>query len=95
MKSDLSRVKAGDNIWTIQSGWIIVKCSDSSFDREPIVDINGGSYGMDGKWDEYDKHPSAFTYNPFEKIEQLKAKMTAQEAADKLGITVEELKELQ
>jgi hypothetical protein len=62
MKSDLSKVKVGDKIWTIQEGWI--KVIANSEDVYPIeTELN--NYTIDGKFNTYDKHPSAFLECPF------------------------------
>lgn len=63
MKSDLSKVKVGDKIWTIQSGWIEVKRIDTS-ETFPI-ETESNSYTIDGKVYFDDKHPSAFLEYPF------------------------------
>ena len=159
MKSDLSKVKEGDTIWTVIKSRVIERGGiDVSY---PIMDIYN-SYTLQGNRHIWDEHASDFTFNPFEKIEELEAKvkeleqqpdqtqervvlvrnfddeewqprvlhmelkgffycwktaclehaknctkliywqqmkelpkLTAQEAADKLGITLDELKELQ
>lgn len=64
MKSDLSKVKVGDRIWTIQDGWVKVKnVNHSSY--YPIFAGNS-SFTLDGREVECNAHPSAFTFNPFE-----------------------------
>ena len=154
MQSDLSKVKAGDEIWTIREGYVRVTgvylLADNPY---RIRTKKGWTYTFDGRVAKTDKYPSAFTYNPF-KIKELEQrpeqtqervvlvrdrddeewikrvfhmekngvymcwsakclgdakdtflltswkqmkelpKMTAQEAADKLGITVDELRAL-
>lgn len=68
MKSDLSKVKVGDKIWTIQEGWtevIDVIKDDCCYP----IDTKENSYTLDGRYDYEDKHPSAFLTNPFESQE--------------------------
>jgi len=62
MKSDLSKVKVGDSIWTIQEGYGRITGIDNS-----IFPIKVGcySYTLDGKYFQDAKHPSAFLTNPF------------------------------
>jgi hypothetical protein len=63
MKSDLSKVKVGDKIWTIEDGWtkvINVECLDTY----PIV-TEKNTYTFDGKMETDDKYPSAFLEYPF------------------------------
>jgi hypothetical protein len=64
MKSDLSKVKVGDKIWTIQDGWTKVIKID---DEEPhfIIDTKNETYTIDGRSKRGDKHPSAFLEYPF------------------------------
>ena len=64
MKSNLSKVKVGDKIWTIQDGWTKVIKID---DEEPhfIIDTTNETYTIDGKSKRGDKHPSAFLEYPF------------------------------
>lgn len=63
MKSDFSKVKVGDKIWTIQSGWVEVDYIDkNSF--YPILSSEL-SYTLDGKNGLADKYPSAFLEYPF------------------------------
>jgi hypothetical protein len=62
MKSDLSKVKAGDKIWTIKDGWVEVIRVDE--DDYPIF-AGEEFYRVDGKLDEYYQYPSAFTEYPF------------------------------
>ena len=64
MKSDLSKVKVGDKIWTIQSGWVIVK-STVYYPSHPIFTDTECSYTIDGKQRCEDNAPSAFTEYPF------------------------------
>lgn len=127
MKSDLSNVKVGDKIWTIQEGWTEVARTNSS-NLFPI-ETNGECYTIKGAYRLEDKHPSAFLENPFEKEitreveekilngfhtslydsgnldmmlyhveeyldQKYKALPTAEEAAEKLGITISQLKEI-
>lgn len=133
MKSDLSNVKVGDKILTIQHGWTEVV----NVDRTKVYSIrtNTDSYTVDGLNVSYEEYPSAFLENPFEKEitreveeeiirgfinfhyntqsvysdsylialssnmykyldQKYKTLPTAEEAAEKLGITVEQLKEI-
>ena len=119
MKSDLSNVKVGDKIWTIQEGWTEVKEIDER-NFAPIITKNG-SYYTDGHWVIRDKYPRAFLENPFEITREVEEEIlqsfrdwlgidkphvdkyldqkykplpTVEEAAKKLGITVEQLKEI-
>lgn len=71
MKSDLSKVKVGDKIWTIQEGWIKVKQINQGY-AFPIVSEGSYSYRQDGKRTDNDKYPSAFLECPFkeERIEK-------------------------
>ena len=66
MKSDLSSVKVGDKIWTIQEGWVQVESISKKDVIYPIL-IKNYWYTLDGKLSEIDEHPSAFLENPFEK----------------------------
>ena len=124
MKSDLSSVKVGDKIWTIQEGWTEVENITGSI--YPIK-VGKYSYTLDGKKQLGYKHPSAFLINPFEITREIEEEIlisfreyelkiwgdsmtyafvkmyldqkykkipTAEEAAQKLGITVEQLKEI-
>lgn len=63
MKSDLSKVKVGDKIWTIQGGWIEVIRIDTS--KTFPIDTECHSYTIDGKIYFNDKYPSAFLEYPF------------------------------
>jgi hypothetical protein len=62
MKSDLSKVKKGDKIWTIQHGLIEVERIEK---YDYPVYAGGEFYMTDGKLDEGDKFPSAFLEYPF------------------------------
>ena len=64
MKSDLSKVKVGDKIWTIVDGWQKVTSITNSV-TYPISTGSVNPYTIDGKIDENDKYPSAFLENPF------------------------------
>ena len=59
MKSDLSKVKVGDKIWTIQEGWTNVETRTEYFEY-PISTKKGYTYALDGKSHRDDIHPSAF-----------------------------------
>jgi hypothetical protein len=62
MKSDLSKVKVGDKIWTIKYDWIeVIRIADQNY---PIL-TEEACYTIDGKFDKNDKHPSAFLECPF------------------------------
>jgi hypothetical protein len=67
MKSDLSKVKVGDKIWTIQRGWEEVLDKEYSHDY-PIKTPND-SYTFGGKIADEDKYPSAFLEYPFKEQE--------------------------
>jgi hypothetical protein len=63
MKSDLSKVKVGDKIWTIESGWTkVVNTNDSSVYP---VETEDPCFTIDGKRWKSDKYPSAFLEYPF------------------------------
>jgi hypothetical protein len=63
MKVDLSKVKKGDRIWTIEAGWEEV-IDINSCNNYPIETKNS-TYAIDGKWKEDHKYPSAFLECPF------------------------------
>lgn len=63
MKSDLSKVKVGDKIWTIQSGWTEVIQINKKTDYPIITEED--YYTFDGKSTIFEKHPSAFLEYPF------------------------------
>jgi hypothetical protein len=63
MKSDLSNVKIGDKIWTIQSGWEEV-IAINSVDKYPI-ETKSNCFTIDGLRWRGDKYPSAFLEYPF------------------------------
>jgi len=60
MKSDLSKVKVGDSIWTIQEGWAEVK---KVFTND--FETKNHAYYFNGKRLSNNQHPSAFLTNPF------------------------------
>jgi len=62
MKSDLSNVKVGDSIWTIQEGFEKVTEIDKS--KHPIR-TKSCCYTLKGQVYEDDIYPSAFLTNPF------------------------------
>ncbi len=64
--ADLSGVKVGDTIWTINEGEVKV-ISIELKDAFPIK-IDNLTYTLEGKCHFYDKYPSAFIRNPFENI---------------------------
>jgi hypothetical protein len=63
MKSDLSKVKVGDKIWTIEDGWTKVLSTDYS-ELHPIETKNG-CYTINGRNSSKYKYPSAFLEYPF------------------------------
>ena len=63
MKSDLRKVKVGDKIWTIQSGWTEVIQINKKTDYP--IRTEEDSYTFDGKSTIFEKHPSAFLEYPF------------------------------
>lgn len=63
MKSDLSKVKVGDKIWTIREGWTKVK--RITIGKTFPIDTNDKCYTIDGKIYSDDKYPSAFLEYPF------------------------------
>lgn len=63
MKSDLSKVKVGDKIWTIQNGWTEVIQINEETDYP--IGTEEDSYTLDGKNTIFEKHPSAFLEYPF------------------------------
>lgn len=63
MKVDLSKVKVGDRIWTIEAGWEEV--IDIDYSRNYPIKTPGNSYTFDGKISDEDKFPSAFLEYPF------------------------------
>ncbi len=70
MKSDLSKVKVGDEIFTIENGWTKVIDIENN-DKYPI-ETKDNTYALDGKRLKGDKYPSAFLEYPFkeQKIEK-------------------------
>lgn len=71
MNTDLSKVKVGDKIWTIQEGWTKVAKIDHSYNY-PIRTENDYVYLLNGTLSMSDKYPSAFLECPFkeERIEK-------------------------
>jgi hypothetical protein len=67
MKSDLSKVKLGDKIFTIEEGWVEV--IGVYTDSYPIETEGEYTYTIDGKLNEEDKYPSAFLECPFKEQE--------------------------
>ena len=67
MKVDLSKVKVGDKIWTIEDGWTKVLSTDYS-ELHPIETRNG-SYTINGRNSSKHKYPSAFLEYPFKEQE--------------------------
>lgn len=67
MKSDLSKVKKGDKIFTISEGWQTVLSTD--YHDLNKIETEKKAYRLDGKFDQSDKFPSAFTEYPFKEQE--------------------------
>lgn len=63
MKVDLSKVKVGDKIWTIEEGLTKVLSTDYSTDFP--IETEEGSFTLEGKFRMDDKYPSAFLEYPF------------------------------
>jgi hypothetical protein len=63
MKTDLSKVKVGDKIWTIVDGW--TKVVDINLDYTYPIETRNNTYELDGKVNIDDKYPSAFLEYPF------------------------------
>ena len=70
MKNDLSGVKVGDYVWTIQSGWCVVLKNNSLLENtvylKPSIkpDFPNYYYTLDGKFYPDDTYPSAFLEPP-------------------------------
>jgi hypothetical protein len=65
MKTDLSKVKVGDKIWSIQEGWKeVISTSSEAYAGYPIETENS-TYTIDGKVNTSNKYPSAFLEYPF------------------------------
>ena len=65
--ADLSNVKVGDTIWTIESGEVTVS-NILINDNYQIKTRDSGTFTLNGKYAKTDKFPSAFIRNPFENI---------------------------
>ena len=65
MNNDLSKLKVGAWVWTIQYGWQQVTRIDR-IDEYPFRIENGETYTMDGKSTRNHKYPSAFITPPAE-----------------------------
>jgi hypothetical protein len=66
MKSDLSKVKVGDKIWTIQGGWVEVTSTSIKIPVGYPIETEGKyTYTIDGKGNSKYKYPSAFLEYPF------------------------------
>lgn len=63
MKVDLSKVKVGDEIWTIEEGWTKVLSIDYSKDYP--IKTKKWTYTLEGKIYSKYKYPSAFLEYPF------------------------------
>lgn len=61
--ADLSNVKIGDTIWTIQNGFVKVIMINPTETYSIVTNID--SYTIKGFMFKKDKFPSAFTKNPF------------------------------
>ena len=71
MKTDLSKIKVGEKVWTIQDGWINVQCILRTKYGYPIGVKSNIWYTMDGRANVRDKHPSAFLECPFNDNESI------------------------
>jgi hypothetical protein len=67
MKTDLSKVKVGDKIWTIEVGWVEVVAINPG-EKYPI-ETDNNTYQLNGKVSIHDKYPSAFLEYPFKEQE--------------------------
>jgi hypothetical protein len=67
MKVDLSKVRLGDRIWTIEEGW--TKVVDIDLDSKYPIETRNNTYALDGKVNVGDKHPSAFLEYPLKEQE--------------------------
>jgi hypothetical protein len=67
MKSDLSKIKVGDKIWTIRYGRVEVK--STNYNQKYPIATDRDSYTIDGKRLTGDSFPSAFPFNPFERAQ--------------------------
>jgi hypothetical protein len=66
--SDLSNVKVGDTIWTVQDGETkVISVKNGKY--HPIKTVDA-IYTIDGKFLVNDQYPSAFLKNPFESQER-------------------------
>lgn len=65
--ADLSNVKVGDTIWTIESGEVTVS-NILINDNYQIKTRDSWTFTLNGKYAKTDKFPSAFIRNPFENI---------------------------
>ncbi len=63
MKVDLSKVKVGEKIWTIQDGWTEV--IDIILGTEFLIKTSSEGYDFNGRYYSDDKFPSAFLEYPF------------------------------
>jgi len=63
MKSDLRKVKVGDKIFTIESGW--TKVIDTDYSSKYPVETKDHTYTLDGKVNIGDQYPTAFLEYPF------------------------------
>ena len=68
MKEDLSNLKIGDKVYSIQKGWGVVV----DFNDAIIVRVSSTKYTftLGGKYFTSDLNQSLFTFNPFEKINE-------------------------
>jgi hypothetical protein len=67
MKSDLSNVKRGDKIWTIENGW--EKVFSTKYTEEYPIETEENCYTLNGKRNILNEFPSAFLEYPFKEQE--------------------------
>ena len=67
MKSDLSKVEVGDEIFVVQQGWVEVLDKDEDF----VYIKDGIRFPFDGFYCETHAHASAFTEYPFIGAEEI------------------------
>ena len=67
--ADLSNVKVGDTIWTIDSGEVeVTNIIPNTLNNTFPIRTSDSTFTLDGRYQYRDKYPSAFTRNPFENI---------------------------
>jgi hypothetical protein len=69
MKSDLSNVKRGDKIWTIENGW--EKVFSTKYTEEYPIETEENCYTLNGKKNILNEFPSAFLEYPFKKEQEI------------------------